>query len=1063
MPKENWNCPKCIEDIFPFASLDRGDMELMALEKKHNFKIKSDELKKMCQSLLNFDLYDNEQINPTDRNTTNFQGDINIKDISTPTNNCDYTFDLKQLKDKCNTASISLINFNIRSIQANFTNFTDTILNNNNIKPCFITLTETWTDTDTNIEDYCITGYHTPISQSRKKNKGGGVMAYIADDITSYKARPDLSFCDESNNCLSIEIILNKKIFILTTIYRSPSNYNNTFMKKFENIVDKIRTSGHNSIITGDLNYNLINYRYHSDTETFYNICTSSGYQPAVTKPTRITTTTSTLIDHIWTNYNIEQNTTETHILVTDVTDHLPTLYIDHSFKPRAGYTTIKYNQINDRNIESFLKELAENETTMLRIIEKEDSTAISKYNSYISEYTRLYNKHFPIRTKKIHNKTLSKPWLTPEIQRMINKKNKLFSRKLKTKKETDAVKYRDVKKETNNAIKTSKAEYYTDKLYNNSKTIKQRWDTIREIINRQKTAKNNCPLSTRQLGKHYSSVANTLYSKMKNVDTDGILTNPSQDTINQNKSTFTVKPIEEEEVQTYLQELDTTKGPGTDNINVKILKESSNIITTHLTKLFNQHVKEGTYPTELKTARCVPVYKGNPADPYNAVSYRPISILGCINKVLEKCLHSQISKYLEENQHLPNFQYGYRKLHNTQQAIADLYNHIEDSKNKKLYTIAVFMDLSKAFDTVNKDILLHKLDKIGFDESSINLISNYMTNRKFCFKTNTSELYNLEHGVPQGSVLGPLLFLIYIYDMKYLCREIKKIIYADDTTLIITGNTKEEAFNTCNTVLSTFYNYFTYNKLTINESKTKYMIFNKNKLAKNSNPNTNITLTMNNVILDEIKTIKFLGIVLNNKLNWTDHKLHVKTKICKSIGILYNCRKFLKHNDLLTMYRTFVEPFFLYCLPIWGGSIHGESGILCKLQNKAIRILFECKRTGDAWEATSNKILKLGQLYKHETAKLCFKQHTNNLPSHINTDIMPTIQNNVTYTHDLRNNNDKQYNYIYDQKNDLTFTNNCITTWNNLPTTLKAMPYDRYTYQHFKHASKQYLLQRQI
>ena len=129
-------------------------------------------------------------------------------------------------------------------------------------------------------------------------------MTYVSNEVTTYKPRPDLSFCDESNNCLSTEVVLNKKIFILTAIYRSPSSNNNTFLKKFENITDKIRNSGYNSILSGDFNYNLINYQYHNDTETFYNVCTSSGYQPAVTKPTRITTTTSTLIDHIWTNYN---------------------------------------------------------------------------------------------------------------------------------------------------------------------------------------------------------------------------------------------------------------------------------------------------------------------------------------------------------------------------------------------------------------------------------------------------------------------------------------------------------------------------------------------------------------------------------------------------------------------------------------------------------------------------------------------------------------------------------------------------------------------------------------
>ena len=1059
----DWNCPRCIEDIFPFSNVDSSDMELIALEYKHNLTINSRELKQLCTNLLKVDLFDNKFINPT-TNTTNIYDDINIQDISPPTNNCNYAFDLKQLEDKCNSAYISLINFNIRSIRANFNNFTDTILHNNNITPCFITLTETWTDTDTNIEDFIITGYHEPLIQNRKKNKGGGVMTYITNNITTYKTRSDLSFCDESNNCLSIEVVLHKKIFILTTIYRSPSNQNNSFMKKFEGIIDKIRHSGYNSIITGDFNYNLINYQHHNDTETLYNIFTSSGYQPAVTKPTRITTTSSTLIDHIWTNYNIEQQTTETHILVTDVTDHLPALYIDRGSKPQAGFTHIKYNQINDRNIESFIQELADNERNLLDIVGNKSNTAVSNYNNYMTEFTRLYNKHFPIRTKKVHNKTLSKPWITPQIQRMIKKKNRLYDKKLKTGKDTHMAKYRLAKKETEKAIKSSKAEYYKDKLYNRSKTTKQRWDTIRELINRQRTTNKQCPLPTNQLGDHYSSVAHKLYAKMENLETDGILSKhstfrPEKD----NKVMFSMKTIEEEEVHTHILDLDITKSPGTDNISTRIVKESGNIIKSHLTQLFNHHIEEGTYPSELKTARCVPIYKGGNSDPYKPINYRPISILGSINKVFEKCLHSQISKYLEDNELLPNFQYGYRKAHNTQQAIADFCNYIEESKNTKQYTIAVFMDLSKAFDTVNKDILLDKMSKLGFDQNSINLISNYMTDRNFCFNNNTHELYQLEHGVPQGSVLGPLLFLIYIYDMKDLCTEIKKIVYADDTTLIITGRTKEEAVTKCNTVLARFYSYFTYNKLTINESKTKYMIFN-NCRHTNSNKTqvSKENIVMNNVILEEVQTIRFLGIIINNRLNWSDHKLHIKTKICKSIGILYNCRKFLKHNDLLSMYRTFVEPFFLYCLPVWGNSITRDAGILCKLQNKTLRILFECKRTEDAWQATGNKILKLEQLYQHETAKLCFKQHINILPLYFNKTIMPTLSDSISHQYNLRNNTDKQYNYIIDNKQQLSFSKNCITTWNSLPKDLKEMPYTRTSYQHFKFMSKRHLIHRQ-
>ena len=1053
----DWFCFNCIRDIFPYADTDCGELELMAFESKYSITVTGNDLREICSNLIAVDLFNNKMIRPN-HDTFKTEEDIDVQSIAPPTDNCNYVFDFKQTNSKC---YLSLINFNIRSIRANFDSFNNTILFNNNIKPTFIILTETWTDKETNIDDFHIVGYHQPLLQSRKRNKGGGIMLYIDDSLTSYRLRHDLSFVDESNNCLSVEAKLDNKVYIITGIYRSPSNYNNTFLPKLEAVIDKIRSSGYKSIITGDFNYNLINYEHHNDTETLFNIMTSSGYQTMVTKPTRITKNTATLIDHIWTNYNIEQTNCKTNILVTDVTDHLPTLYIDEGVKPIAGFTYITYHQINDRNTTSFLENLHSKDSEFAEIANDLSNSADEKYENFFRRFIDMYNTHFPVRTKKVHNKTLAKPWITPPIQCLIKKKNKLYDKKLRTSNEKDIERYKQVNKEKEEAINKSKADYYKDKLYNESTTTKQRWDTIRELINRQKSTSKQCPLSTNQLGQYYSTVAEKLCQKMKNIPTNELPPEIKNKKLLLDEATpkFNFEPLEEEEVYTYLNDLDVTKGPGIDQIATRIVKECGSLIASHLTTLFNNHITEGTYPSMLKTARCVPVYKGQNADPYQPASYRPISILTSINKVFEKCIHSQISTFLEENQHLPNFQYGYRKGHNTQQAIAKLCTNIENNRNNKLTTISVFMDLSKAFDTVNKDILIEKLIDLKFNDKSVSLIANYMTDRHLCFKNKKTELFTLKHGVPQGSVLGPLLFLLYIYDMKFLCQDITSIVYADDTTLIITGKTMKEATEKCNTVLDKFYTYFTYNKLTINESKTKYMVFSSSKrITKHDKKQANVI--MNNVILEEVQNIKFLGVIINNKLNWNDHKLYVKTKGSKSIGILYNCRKILKHKDVLAMYRTFVEPFYMYCLPIWGSTVTSSTDIITKLQNKILRILFECRRTDDAWDAAKGKILSIQQLCAHETAKLCFKHHTQKLPINFSQCIMPTKFNMEEQHYTLRNHIDKQYSYKTDcSKFTLSFPHHCIKTWNNLPTKLKEMAYNNTSYQLFNSQSKRHFL----
>ena len=191
-----------------------------------------------------------------------------------------------------------------------------------------------------------------------------------------------------------------------------------------------------------------------------------------------------------------------------------------------------------------------------------------------------------------------------------------------------------------------------------------------------------------------------------------------------------------------------------------------------------------------MKIARCVPVYKGNQLDPEQAVNYRPISILNAINKVFEKLIHKQLISYLEEEKILPQFQFGYRKQHNTGQAILDYTDHVTKSLQEGLVTVAIFMDLSKAFDTVDQKILDLKLEEMGLDENARKLIYNYMTNRKFCMNEDKNILYDLDRGVPQGSILGPLLFIMYTYDMKFISENVKSIVYADDTTILVTGRT---------------------------------------------------------------------------------------------------------------------------------------------------------------------------------------------------------------------------------------------------------------------------------
>ena len=466
------------------------------------------------------------------------------------------------------------------------------------------------------------------------------------------------------------------------------------------------------------------------------------------------------------------------------------------------------------------------------------------------------------------------------------------------------------------------------------------------------------------------------------------------------------------------------------------MVKYVADIISQHLSTLFNLSVKDCVYPDIFKTAKCVPLFKGGDLDPQKPVSYRPIAILNSINKVFERLLHDQIYRYVEINKLLPSFQYGYRRRHNTSQAILDYSQTIYNNLKNKLTTIAVFMDLSKAFDTVDKDILSSKLADLGFDISSQNLIYDYMTNRDFCFGEAPAERYKLNYGVPQGSILGPLLFILYIYDMKYICPFDKVIVYADDTTILISGRNIEEATQRCNDILERFLNYFNCNKLSINPDKTKYILY-KPKKQKHTVYTHNSIVSMNNIKLEKVYSIRFLGVIINSKLTWEEHKQFVKRKVSKTLGILYRCRNIMNENELINLYKTFIQSNLLYAIEVWGHTVTSPTDILAKIQNKSLRILFDCKRSDDAWRYSNRRIKSVEELYRTTIIRVCMKHQYNQLPDYFSTNMMPhktNYEDIQSKGYSLRSNLEQHYNYKNNIESKAPFIENCISIWNNSP-----------------------------
>ena len=395
----------------------------------------------------------------------------------------------------------------------------------------------------------------------------------------------------------------------------------------------------------------------------------------------------------------------------------------------------------------------------------------------------------------------------------------------------------------------------------------------------------------------------------------------------------FDFNLVTEEQVIKVIDNLKPKTSRGKDNLSNKLLKQIKNEISKSLTLIINQCFSTGIFPNSLKIAKVIPLYKKN--EKYLFDNYRPVSILSSISKIFEKIMHTQIYNYFNENKLLYDSQYGFRALHSTELATMELVNKISNELDRGQSPISIFLDLSKAFDTINHDILLFKLKYYGFSLNSLKLVENYLLNRVqyIQYADITSNELQITTGVPQGSVLGPLFFIIYLNDLHKINSSFTPIIYADDTTLLASLNqfhsNNHSISSNINNELSKFSTWLKLNKLSLNCRKTCAMIF------KHPNKVVNVPeILIDDTPIDYVKEFNFLGILLNENLKWCAHTNHVAKKVSKVVFVLNKLKHFLPQSILFMIYSSLIVPHLNYGAILWEKNVSR----LFILQKKAIR-----------------------------------------------------------------------------------------------------------------------------
>ena len=398
--------------------------------------------------------------------------------------------------------------------------------------------------------------------------------------------------------------------------------------------------------------------------------------------------------------------------------------------------------------------------------------------------------------------------------------------------------------------------------------------------------------------------------------------------------SYFFLEPVSSLEVEFHIQNLKNSK-QDINSISIPILKEFRGVLSHIIADLINKCFETGIFPTTFKKAIVLPLHKKDSPD--IMTNYRPISILPKLSKIIEKCVKSRLLHYFTRNKLFNQVQFGFLAESSTQDAISHLTEKIYSNLHRNLSTLAVYVDFSKCFDTLNRTILLKKLAIYGIRGIPLELFKSYLNDRSQAVKVNNivSDFKPINAGVPQGSVLGPILYLIYVNEIPNISDKFSTCLFADDTTLIFENSNKYDLFNKCDYGVNLFFSWCCANRLSINISKTNLMLF------SNILTSTDIAdVFMNNVKIDYKSSTRFLGAIIDDKLKFNLHIKEISKKISKNVGVLYKLSQYVPQNTLLSVYRSIIECYINYCNIIFGNASDTHLSPLIISQKKAVRII---------------------------------------------------------------------------------------------------------------------------
>lgn len=850
-----------------------------------------------------------------------------------------------------NNDSLFVITFNVRSISS-FAKFNQlkSILSQFSKIPDVICIQETWFDKNL-LQLYNIPGYDCV--HSTRYDCFGGTSIYIREDLNfSVEVCDSKDFIETIRICIK-NIKVNGKPLKILSFYRSPKNNFQVFLNFIEESLNDLSQSPY--LIMGDSNVDFLQGSSSHILMDLLNCYDCRNCHNLVSRPI-----SGTSIDNIFSNIE--------HILQIDsieccISDHnIIGCRIKQPVITRQFYETER----SSCNYELVSEKLSNDSEIFNLTGNPNDDTfkVIGSITNAVSCSTVTY------KTIKDVKDDIA-PWMNKNIHKLLLYKKKLLKLRKKMPNNVD-IKYnlKRISKVIKIACKQSMKDYYYENLCKIKQEPKKCWQFLNKTLGRNTKTLYNIgnditDEDKAEIFNHY--FINSVETLKRKIESTAVDNFNSLRTVKYIRNEIQIQHTNYSEIENLVLHLEMNKSPGKDTITAKCIFECKDVIIPFLLKIFNAIIDYSIYPDALKVHKIIPIPKEKISNTVD--KFRPIAVLSTIDKIFEKILYKQLSTFIEnESLMFPN-QYGFRKGCGTDEAALNVVNFICNSLDNGFTAVGgVFYDFTKAFDLIDHSILLNKLQFYGFRGRNLELIRSYLTNRKQFVQINASKssLQNIKYGVPQGSVLGPLLFAIYLNDINNLELNGRMFMYADDICVLYPY--KE------NLVLKTYVErdaaliseFARINKLMLNPTKTKFIRF-----MPRPNLSSNISICMDGNEILEVDTITYLGLKMQSNLSWHHHIEQIRSKISPALGVLYKLRYNLDTTTKLIIFQSLIQSHLNYLTHIYGFRKNADLKSLQVIQSKALKLIYNLPLlypTLSLYTDVVKNILPIYGLYKMKT-----------------------------------------------------------------------------------------------